>query len=295
MTLESEHLLMPTTHDRSGQAYLSNLYWMFFFKDSKLSQKYTLFKLASSPSWVVFWFAILITISFIAYWALMFNDGMKSFSIILCVLSFLFSICCLWILVFLRMKLSLTLQQTRYSRHLFFLEAIIAYGTITILGMLLIMKSLVPCDSFNFLETWDCSADIHCHTIPTELGLMIILLPLIFKIVFPHLTPIANFLGLALAMVFIYTTIGLSHAYLSIGWTTVQCFVVICLILLYRIQNLHLFLLLTNYYENVEEATTKQHEDMRRLTKEIRTLISYISHDLKTVSLVLFSHFHVNA
>ena len=85
-------------------------------------------------------------------------------------------------------------------------------------------------------------------------------------------------------MSFIFSAIGITDAYLSIGWMTVQQIVVFALIIIYRLQSMQLFALLLDYYENVEDSVDRQRKDVERLSQEIRSLISYISHDLKTVS-----------
>jgi hypothetical protein len=78
--------------------------------------------------------------------------------------------------------------------------------------------------------------------------------------------------------------IAINNSVLAIGWVVTTWIIALGLLFMYRHQDMQLFLLVVNYFAKVEEAANRQRKDVERLSQEIRSLISYISHDLKTVS-----------
>jgi hypothetical protein len=262
-----------------------NLNYQMGFKDGELNDQYYVFRTASTSPVFAFGVALFVLICFVIYWPFVYLVYISPISISLGCASFIFGIVLFWILLYLRCFIPLAEQQTEYRALIVTLESVVSIGIVVTCGLVLVMRSFRRCPSQAFEDRWACSPGYDVHGIPGDVPLVLMFCPLIFSVVFPFMNFAMIYICQAAAIAITLFCLIYRQAYASAVYTALLIGLSLFLLLVYRLQQMELFLYTTKYYEALKEQTRQERRMASRLSNEMKCLISSVSHDLKSVRL----------
>jgi hypothetical protein len=259
------------------------------FSDEKLNEQYFIFRTASTSPFFALGVAIFLLFVYVVFWSFVFRVWVHPYSLTIAAVGFVFSILLFWILIYFRFTIPLADQQMKCKTLLVTLATCVSVGTTVALGLVLLMRSLRRCPSADFSDRWSCTTGYGTGAIPSDVTVVLLFAPLIFSIIFPFLSFSTVYLcqfiaiGFVLGLLIALRGSGSSvHASLVIGLS-------LFILIVYRLQQMELFLYTTKYYQALKEQTKQDKMLATRLSNEMKNLISSISHDLKSVSLIVFT------
>jgi signal transduction histidine kinase len=263
----------------------SNINYKLEFSDEKLKEQYYLFRTATTSPSLALGIAVVVLVCYIIYWSFVFHVDTSPFPIIIASLSFIIAIVFFWILIYLRCTTSLADQQSKFKQLLVTLESCLATGIVTTTGLVLLMRSLRICSSVNFSERWSCTPNY--YSIPADVSVVLMFSPLIFSVVFPFLPFSVVYSCEFIATAFIISIVTYKNAYGSAVLVAFLILLSLFLLIVYRLQQMELFLYTTKYYQALKEQARQERRMASQLSNEMKSLISGVSHDLKSVSWVI--------
>jgi fatty acid desaturase len=258
-----------------------NINYNMEFMDGKVQEEFFNFRTASTPPIFSVGVAVFIFVGYVIYWVLVFRDYFAPFPVIIAVLSFIIAIPLFWILIYLR-YMSLE-QQSKQRMLLILLESAVSLGMQITLGMIFVMRTLRRCESLTFLDRWSCNVGYDTYDIPSDVSFVLICIPLIFSVIFPYLPFVVIYVCEATGITFVIAMISYRQAYGSAVFVAVLIIFSLFLLFVYRLQQMQLFLFTTKYYNAVRTQERRERHIASHLTNEMRSLISSVSHDLKSV------------
>jgi hypothetical protein len=265
----------------------SSINYKLEFTDEKLKEQYYLFRTATTSPALTLGVAVVVFVCYIIYWSFVFHVDTSPFPIIIASLSFIIAIVFFWILIYLRCTTSLADQQSKFKQLLVTLESCLATGIVTTIGLVLLMRSLKNCSSVRFAERWSCSVGNYALAIPADVSVVLMFSPLIFSVIFPFLPFPIVYLCEFIATAFIISIVTYKNAYGSAVLAAFLILLSLFLLIVYRLQQMELFLYTTKYYQALKEQARQERRMASQLSNEMKSLISGVSHDLKSVSWVL--------
>jgi ABC-type multidrug transport system fused ATPase/permease subunit len=271
-----------------------NLNYHMEFNDDELKDQYYIFRTASTSPVFAFGVALFVLICFVIYWPFVYSVYISPISITLGCVSFIFGIVLFWILIYFRCFIPLAEQQTDYRAVIVTLESIVSIGVVVTCGLVLVMRSFRRCPSQNFEDRWSCSPGYDTHGIPGDIPFVLMFSPLIFSVVFPFMNFAIVYLCQALAIAITLFCLIYRQAYASAVYTALLIGLSLFLLIVYRLQQMELFLYTTKYYEALKEQTRQERRMAARLSNEMKCLISSVSHDLKSVRFQFLVLFYVH-
>jgi hypothetical protein len=262
--------------------FADNVNYNMEFTDGKVQEEFFNFRTASTPPIFSVGVALCIFVGFVAYWVLVFRDHFAPFPIIVAALSFVVAIPLFWILIYCRYRPPI-FQPSNQRMTLILLESAVSLGMQITLGLILVMRTLRRCESLTFLDRWSCNVGYDTYDIPSDIAFVLICIPLIFSVIFPYLPFVIIYVCEAIGITFIIAMLNYRQAYGSAVFVAVLIIVSLFLLFVYRLQQMELFLFTTKYYTAVRAQEHRERHIASHLTNEMKSLISSVSHDLKSV------------
>jgi hypothetical protein len=262
---------------------------LFEFYEVPLKVKYRMFKIAStSPRYALF-IACLITAGFLFYWGMVLSVYSSVLPLLLFAFSFIFAILLMWMIVFLRYRLPLSEQQDRYRVLLACLESVTMVGLVITTALVIVMRAQTHCTMQTFSNVWDCYPDSSSYSVLGDVSFILISFPFILSVGFPFVPYIIVMLCLLLGTVFVLTLFSYLNILSFMTFLIVTILFNIFLLVFARLQSMELFLYLIKYYHMIEERSNYEKQLTLKLNDEMRNLIASVSHDIKSVSSLLYS------
>jgi hypothetical protein len=263
-----------------------NLNYRMEFKDGELNDQYYVFRTASTSPIFALGVALCVLICFVVYWPFVYLVYTNPISITLGCVSFIFGIVLFWILIYLRCFIPLAEQQTDYRVQIVTLESLVAIGVVVTVGLVLVMRSLRRCPSQAFEDRWACTPSYDSKNIPADIPFVLLFSPLIFSVIFPFMSFAIIYICEGLAIAIALFCLIYREAYGSAVHIALLIGLGLFILIVYRSQQMELFLYTTKYYEALKEQTRQERRMAARLSNEMKCLISSVSHDLKSVRFV---------
>jgi hypothetical protein len=263
---------------------VKNFNYRMEFKDDELNNQYYVFRTASTSPTFALGVALFVLISFLIYWPFVYLTYTSPISITLGCVSFIFGIVLFWILIYLRCFIPLAKQQTEYRALIVTLESVVSIGIVLTCGLVMVMRSLRRCPSQAFKDRWACAPSYENKNIPVDIPVVLLFCPLIFSVIFPFMSFAVVYISEAVAISISVFCLIYRDAYGSAVQIALLIGLGLFLLIVYRLQQMELFLYTTKYYEALEEQSRQERRMAKRLSNEMQCLISSVSHDLKSVS-----------
>lgn len=256
--------------------------WVLDFWDFNRRDKYRAFKLQSFSAWYLSLVSIIATLLFTLYWVFVFYVYQNWLEYFVCISSVVFSLLPLWIRTF---------QRESYEEHdvevrtnLALLESLVVAGFTLSTGLTLTMRVINgQCPSTYFVFIWGCLPGEMCRTIPSDLSLIMMLLPLFFAIILPCLPSWVAFSSFFVSVIIVATNISVVKATSSIAWLICVSALIATIMYFYLKQRLELFVFTCNFKRVLDRANRERERNATRFITQLRNLIFGISHDLKSV------------
>jgi hypothetical protein len=259
-----------------------NINYNMEFTDAKVQEEFFNFRTASTPPIFSVGVAVFIFVGYVTFWVLVFRDYFAPFPIIVAIFSFIIGIPLFWILIYLRYRPPIC-QQPNQRILLILLESVVAVGIQITVGLILVMRTLRRCESLTFLERWSCNVGYDTYNIPSDVAFVLICIPLIFSVIFPYLPFVIIYVCEIIGIAFVIAMLSYRQAYGSAVLVALCIVFSLFLLFVYRLQQMELFLFTTKYYNAVRAQERRERHIASHLTSEMKSLISSVSHDLKSV------------
>lgn len=257
--------------------------WILDFTDFTRRDKYRAFKLQSYSSWYLWLISSVITLLFLIYWAFVFYVYRGWLQYFVFGFSILVSLLPLWIRTF--QLESHEEADTHIRSQLSILESVITIGFTLSTGLTLSMRVINgQCASTSFAFIWGCLPGEICRSIPPDLSLIILLLPLFFAITLPCLPSLVAYAAFLLSVIIIAANLSVVNATTSVSWFICVSVLVAIIMYFYLKQRLELFIFTCNFKRVLDRANSERERNANRFVTQMRNLVFGISHDLKSVS-----------
>jgi hypothetical protein len=265
-----------------------NINYHMEFTDEKVQEEFFNFRTASTPPIFSVGVAAFVFVGYVIYWALVFRDYFAPFPVIIAALSFIFAIPLFWILIYCRYRAPIG-QQSNQRMTLILLESAVSLVIQITVGLILIMRTVRRCESLTFLERWSCNVGYDTYDIPSDIAFVLIFIPLIFSVIFPYLPFAVIYVCEIIAIAFVIAMLSYRQAYGSAVFVVVLIIFSLFLLFVYRLQQMELFLFTTKYNTAVRRQERRERHIASHITNEMKSLISSVSHDLKSVRNLIIS------
>jgi hypothetical protein len=262
--------------------YEINFFYMKFIKPWE-QMEYEEFRIASSSPIYLTVVSFSSVLLFVIYWLIVFAITPSYYAIVICCFSFL-CLLTMWVITSFRWLIPLQKQQYSMKSFFIFIESLTMVGYSVSLGVFLLFRSLFPCPmDFSFARKWLCISSKSCSTIPYDLTILLMILPLIYSGIFPF--PSMHITLLCCVIDILFVLIAFSFCNIIRGIPFLLLGITVAIITVYsRFQNMELFYSVTQYYKMESERKEEKLRLIKTADDEMKNLIHWITHDLKSVS-----------
>ena len=252
------------------------------FRDEEYREQFYLFRVASTSPIFAAIIAMYVTVTFIAFWTFFFRNYHTLPLIFLAIVSFLFTVALFWVVVYARSTVPVKSQQSIYKKWFVRAETTVTYGFTITTSCVALFRALQSCPSLSFEDIFSCSAGKAVRDIPIDITFIILSFPFIFYIIFPFLTIGHVFINMAIAIAFTLSYTIYLRGYVAADWVVLNIIFTVCVVIIYRLQAMELFLYTTKYYKIMKKQASEEGALAEKLSNEMRQLIASVAHDLKS-------------
>eukprot|EP01040_Poterioochromonas_malhamensis_P010417 gene10417-11333_t len=252
------------------------------FRDEEYREQFYLFRVASTSPIFAAIIAMYVTFTFIAFWTFFFHNYHTLPLIFLAIVSFLFTVALFWVVVYARSTVPVKSQQSIYKKWFVRAETSVTYGFTITTSCVALFRALQSCPSLSFEDIFSCSAGKAVRGIPIDITFIILSFPFIFYIIFPFLTIGHVFINMAIAITFTLSYTIYLRGYVAADWVVLNILFTVCVVVIYRLQAMELFLYTTKYYKIMKKQASEEVALAEKLSNEMRQLIASVAHDLKS-------------
>lgn len=254
------------------------------FQSYSLNTQYQTFKIASSNQFSLFIVTMILTCLYCLYWIFVLYVKRDWLTIGLWIITLWMAMLPLWILLWLRVRIPLNEQIAKYKVFMTFLETYVMIGWSLTWYLIIIYRLLQgACTSFDFISLWSCNPGQVVGGISGDTSFIYLTMPLLFTIAMPFIPQRSVMIIQGLMICSMITLISFKRATTSATLIVLLCFFSWISIYFYRLQHMELFLYSSKFERSLEIRSRETQENSKRLSNELRLMITNIAHDLRSV------------
>lgn len=251
------------------------------FKNPHNEKKFRHFIIQSVPFYYSIILGAIVTITFVLIWTLIFHEIQTKRFFIGFIVSLVLTNVPIWILSYYKLTKKLSYLE---SFKLYTILECCSYLGIIISACIILIARIRqgPCNDNNFPHIWICLPAK--NTIPADIAFTVIISPFALTLIFPYLPNIIVIIGHAISLGCIIYGLADLRSINSIPWIILILVLVYFCQFFFYMQYLELFSTTNKFYEIVESNSKRQIEESQKLATTIKSMITSIVHDIKSVS-----------